>query len=99
MDAAQLAAIGLGKVADDAIKGAGNADDAARLVDASKTAKGASQVFDGIGKASGFLDAGVAIHDAFKHLKIQAVQEFKELVLLAKQHSKLQYFLFEPIQP
>jgi len=66
MDAAQLGTNGLVKIADNALKEADNINDAARLVDASKTASGASQVFDGIGKASGVLDAGVAIYDAYQ---------------------------------
>jgi hypothetical protein len=66
MDAAQLGTEGLVKIADNALKEADNIDDAARLVDASKTASGASQVFDGIGKASGVLDMGVAIYDAYQ---------------------------------
>jgi RHS repeat-associated protein len=66
MDAAQIGTNGLIKIADNALKEADNLDDAARLVDASKTASGASQVFDGLGKASGVLDAGVAIYDAYQ---------------------------------
>jgi hypothetical protein len=43
-----------------------NVDDFARMSDASATAKGAGKVFDGLGKASGVLDAGVAIYDAYQ---------------------------------
>ena len=45
-----------------------NVDDFARMSEASSTAKGVGKVFDGLGKASGVLDAGIAIYDEYQTL-------------------------------
>ncbi len=65
MDAAQIGTNALGKVAAGAVASADGLDDIGRALSATKTAEGAGKVFDGSGKASGVLDAGMAINDAY----------------------------------
>ncbi len=65
MDAAQIGTDALANLAASATSNADNVDDIIRLNNGSVTARGASSVFDGLGKASGVLDAGIAIYDAY----------------------------------
>jgi RHS repeat-associated protein len=65
-DAVQLGINGMVKIVDNALKEADNIDDAARLINASKTASGVRTAFDVIGKGAGIIDASVAIYDAYQ---------------------------------
>ncbi len=65
-DAVQIGANALQKLAEVAVASTEGVEENARMLSAVKSVGNAAKIIDGIGKASGILDAGLAIFDAYE---------------------------------